>query len=93
MGSNPHRWVVVSSDTFNEKARHVLACPVTSYAPTEIDVSIRRTPYNSLRYDSTMVSAMITPVLKSKLTSAIGRVDKATVGQVVDRLSIIIEAD
>ncbi len=93
MGSKPHRWVVVSSDTFNEKGRHVLACPVTSYAPTEIDVGIRRTPHNSLQHDSAMVPAMITPILKRRLTSAVGRVDKSTVHQVVDRLSIIVDAD
>ncbi len=93
MGPEPHRWVVVSSDTFNDHAGHVLACPVTSYPPREIDVGVRRTPHNSLQHDSAMIAAMITPIPKSKLTSAIGRVDRRTVGQVVDRLSIIIDAD
>ncbi len=93
MGPESHRWVVVSSNTFNEHAGHVLACPVTSYPPREIDVVLRRTPHNSLQRDSAMIAAMITPIPKSMLSSAIGRVDKRTVGQVVDRLSIIVNAD
>ncbi|MGQ9648608.1 MAG: type II toxin-antitoxin system PemK/MazF family toxin [Phycisphaerae bacterium] len=34
MGSRQtHGWVVVSRDAFNESSGHVLACPLTSYAP------------------------------------------------------------
>lgn len=92
MGTDDHRWVVVSSDRFNTHSTYVLACPVTSYRATELDIAVKATPHNNLRYDSSMLARMMTPILKDELGTPCGRIGFETVKEVLLRLQMIIEA-
>ena len=92
MGSRKqHRWVVVSRDAFNESSSHVLACPVTSYPPTVLDIEVKKTPHNKLDHDSALLPRMITPILKEELGEALTRLPKQVTGLVLDRLRMIVE--
>lgn len=88
-----HRWVVVSRDAFNKASDHILACPLTSYAATEIDVSVKATPHNNLSHDSSLLPKMITPILKEELGKSTTRLRGSVTGQVLDRLRMLIEVD
>ncbi len=92
MGEADHRWVVISSDRFNTHSQHVLACPVTSYPATALDIAVRPTPHNGLRHDSSVLPRMITPILKSELGTPCGRLGFDIVKQTVPRLQMIVEA-
>jgi len=86
------RWVVVSRTVFNEHSDHVLACPLTRYTATPLDIAVRKTPHNSLDDDSAMIVPMISPILKVELSEAIGRVGTSQMQFVLDRLRILVEA-
>lgn len=86
-----HRWVVVSRDAFNQASAHVLACPLTSYPPTLLDIQVKATPHNRLDHDSSLLPRMITPILKEELDEAIARLPKEATRQVLDRLRMITE--
>jgi len=92
MGTKENRmWVVVSRDVFNRDSRHVLACPLTSYPPTVLDIEVKDTPHNPLSHASAMLPRMISPILKSELGPAQGRLPSKVVAQVVDRIRMIVE--
>ena len=86
-----HRWVVVSRDAFNKGSPHVLACPLTSYAPTSLDIGVKKTPHNKLRHDSAILPRMITPILKEELGEAITRLPPNVTCQVLDKLRMLVE--
>ena len=86
-----HRWVVISRDAFNQGSDHVLACPVTSYPATAIDIEVKATPHNKLSHDSSLLPRMMTPILKEELGKPISRLPPSVTGQVLDRLRILIE--
>lgn len=86
-----HRWVVISRDVFNKHSEYVLACPLTSHRPTELDVQVTKTPHNKLSHDSSLLPRMITPILKDELDDPVTRLPKAVTSQVLDRLRMIIE--
>lgn len=87
-----HRWVIVSRDVFNERSLHVLACPLTSYPPTALDIEVKKTPHNGLTHDSSLLPRMITPILKEELGPPIARLPRAITSQVLDRLQMLVEA-
>ena len=92
MGSKKvHRWVVVSRDAFNESSSHVLACPLTSYPATVLDIGVKKTPHNKLDHDSSLLPRMITPILKEELGEATTQLPKQVISEVLDRLRIIVE--
>lgn len=94
MGSRKtHRWVVVSRDAFNEASTHVLACPLTSYPPTSLDIEVKKTPHNKLEHNSALLARMITPILKKELIDPIARMPSTITGQVLDRIRLLIEVD
>lgn len=86
-----HRWAVVSRDVFNQNSKYVLACPITSYPPTALDIGIKATPHNRLNHDSSLLPRMITPILKEELTEPITRLPANLLKPVIDRLRLIIE--
>jgi len=86
-----HMWVVVSRDVFNTSSAHVLACPLTSYPSTMLDVSVKATPHNRLAHDSSLLARMITPILKDELAAPIARLPADVTRQVLDRVRMIIE--
>jgi len=86
-----HRWVVVSRDAFNKGSEHVLACPLTSYPPTKLDIEVKKTPHNRLDHDSSLLPRMISPILKEELGEPVTRLTKTATGQVLDRLRMIVE--
>ncbi len=86
-----HRWVVVSRDAFNEASEHVLACPLTSYPATPLDVEVQATPHNKLSHDSSLLPRMITPILKEELGEPDTRLPTSVTKQVLDRIRILIE--
>jgi mRNA-degrading endonuclease toxin of MazEF toxin-antitoxin module len=92
MGIKPHMWVVVSSAVFNETHNHVMACPLTSYPATAIDVHVPDTPHDPLSHDSALRVCMMTPILKRHLTDPVGRLPFKIVQQVTERLRISVEA-
>ena len=87
-----HMWVVVSRDAFNRHSNHVLACPLTSYPPTEIDIEVKATPHNRLSHNSALLARMITPILKEELSTPVVRLPASVVGHVLESLRLIIEA-
>jgi len=89
MGSKRRKWVVVSRDSFNENSRYVLACPLTSYPPQPIDISIPKTPYNRLDHDSSLVVCMITPIKRAAMGPVISHVGRKELQPVIDRLDMI----
>ncbi len=92
MGSKKkHCWVVVSRDAFNESSSHVLACPLTSYPPNNLDIEVKKTPHNKLDHDSALLPRMITPILKDELGEPISRLPKQITREVLDRLRMIVE--
>lgn len=91
MGDEPHMWVVVSRTIFNRDSDYVLACPLTSYPATQIDVEVRATPHNPLRHTSALLAKMITPIKKSELGSCRGHLPSSVVSEVLDRIRMIIE--
>ena len=91
MGHKRRMWVVVSRDAFNEHADHVLACPLTSYPPTALDIAVKRTPHNLLDHDSSMLPRMITPILKSELGDALGQVSREPMQMILEKLRLILE--
>ena len=88
-----HRWVVVTRDVFNESSDHVLACPLTSYPATAIDVEVKATPHNKLEYDSSLLPRMMTPILKEELGRPITRLPPSVTREVLGRIKILIEVD
>ena len=92
MGQKQHMWVVISSTVFNEANSHVMACPLTSYPATAIDVHVPDTPHDPLKHDSALRVCMMTPILKRHLSDPLGRLSFRLVQQVTDRLRMIIEA-
>lgn len=92
MGSKKkHCWVVVSRDAFNESSNHVLACPLTSYPPNNLDIEVKKTPHNKLDHDSALLPRMITPILKDELGDPLSRLPKQITREVLDRLRMIVE--
>ncbi|HOD82426.1 MAG: PemK-like protein [Planctomycetes bacterium ADurb.Bin126] len=73
MGDKNRMWVIVSRDAFNRSSSYVLACPITSYPPTQLDITVPATPHNPLSHQSAMLVRMITPILKRELGPALGR--------------------
>lgn len=90
MGSKRLKWVVVSRESFNENSRHILACPLTSYPPQPIDISVPRTPHNRLDHDSSLVVCMITPIRKTTMGPVIAHVDHSELQPLIDRLDMIV---
>src|SRR5688572_7932405 len=90
-GEKVHRWVVVSRDAFNESSDYILACPLTNYAPTALDIGVKKTPHNRLNHDSSLLPRMITPILKGELGEAITRLGEEITSQVLDRIRVLIE--
>ncbi|MBN1490647.1 MAG: type II toxin-antitoxin system PemK/MazF family toxin [Phycisphaerae bacterium] len=86
-----HRWVVVSRDVFNKGSAHVLACPLTSYLPTALDIEVKKTPHNRLDHDSALLPRMISPILKDELGEPIARLSGSVTQHVLDRLRMIVE--
>ncbi|GMU23233.1 MAG: hypothetical protein AMXMBFR13_33150 [Phycisphaerae bacterium] len=92
MGTKSRMWVVISSSVFNKTHTHVMACPLTSYPVTAIDVHVPDTPHDPLSHDSALRVCMMTPILKRHLTDPVGRLPFKIVQQVTERLRIIAEA-
>jgi len=85
-------WVIISSAVFNQANSHVMACPITSYPTTAIDVHVPDTPHDPLTHDSALRVCMMTPIPKRHLSDPIGRLPFKIIQQVTDRLRIIVEA-
>jgi mRNA-degrading endonuclease toxin of MazEF toxin-antitoxin module len=90
MGRKRRRWVVVSRESFNEDSRHILACPLTSYPPQPIDISIPKTPHNRLDHDSSLVVCMISPIKKATMGPVISHVGHKDLQPIIDRLDMIV---
>jgi len=90
VGSKRRKWVVVSRESFNEDSRHILACPLTSYPPQPIDISVSKTPYNQLDHDSSLVVCMITPIKKTTMGPVIAHVDRRELQPLIDRLDMMV---
>ncbi len=90
MGSKRRKWVVVSRDSFNEESRYVLACPLTSYPPQAIDISIPKTPHNRLDHDSSLLICMITPIRKAAIRSIIAHIGRKDLQPIIDRLDMLV---
>jgi len=91
MADKNRKWVVVSRDVFNRANDYVLACPITSYLPTELDIAVPATPHNSLEHPSAMLPRMITPILKAELGPALGRLGSKITREVAGRLRVLTE--
>lgn len=85
------RWVVVSRDRFNQNSRYILACPITSYPPTEIDLPVAATPHNTLDHDSSIIVSLITPILKDELQPTKGRVAAGVLRPILEKLRLVLE--
>jgi mRNA-degrading endonuclease toxin of MazEF toxin-antitoxin module len=90
MGGKRRKWVVVSRDAFNEGSPHILACPLTSYPPQAIDISIRKTPHNSLDHDSSLTVCMITPIRKTTMGPVISHLGRGDLQPIIERLDMIV---
>jgi mRNA-degrading endonuclease toxin of MazEF toxin-antitoxin module len=90
MGQKQHMWVVISSSLFNELNKHVMACPLTSYAATPLDVPVARTPHNRLQHDSALRVSMMSPIPKARLEGPIARLPFEIVCEVTSRIEAII---
>lgn len=88
-----HRWVIVSRNAFNSSSEYILACPLTSYPPTALDIAVSRTPHNRLDHDSALLPRMITPILKAELADALTQLPPQVTRQVLDKIRMIIEVD
>ncbi|MFQ5492103.1 MAG: type II toxin-antitoxin system PemK/MazF family toxin [Phycisphaerae bacterium] len=91
MSTKVRMWVVVSRDVFNKHFGYVLACPLTSYPPTQIDIPVRSTPHNPLTHDSALLARMVTPIGNDELGQPLGRLPFPTIAEVAQRLHQIIE--
>ena len=89
MGQKRRKWVVVSRDSFNEGSRHILACPLTSYPPQPIDISIRKTPHSRLDHDSALTVCMITPIKKTAMGPIISHLSRPDLQPIIDRLDML----
>jgi hypothetical protein len=69
----------------------VLACPITSYPSTTLDIPVAATPHNTLDHDSTIIVPMITPILKDELQPTRGRVGAKVLRPVLEKLRLILE--
>ncbi len=85
------RWVIVSRDPFNQNNRYVLACPITSYRPTGIDLEVEATPHNTLDHNSSILVSMITPIPKDELQPTRGRVAAKVLRPILEKLRLILE--
>jgi mRNA-degrading endonuclease toxin of MazEF toxin-antitoxin module len=92
IGKKPgRRWVIVSRDAFNAHQKYVLACPITSYPPTVLDIAVPATPHNTLEHDSSMIVPMVTPILKDQLRPTRGRVAAKVLRPVLEKLRLVLQ--